>query len=183
MTPGLKEIIESLIFVSLEPLSLQKLKDVLADYPEAEIEQAAQDLLQSYAANQRGIQLVETGGGYVFSTRPELDAWVRKFLRIDKRSRLSSAALETLSIVAYHQPITLSEISALRGVDSSYTIKTLLQKKLVKITGRKKSPGNPLIYRTTERFLAYFGLNSLEELPTDEEIAKILGEGQNLEQK
>jgi segregation and condensation protein B len=183
MTPGLKEIIESLIFVSLEPLSLQKLKDVLADFPEAEIEQAAQELLQSYAANKRGIQIVETGGGFVFSTRPELDTWVRKFLRIDKRSRLSSAALETLSIVAYHQPITLSEISALRGVDSSYTLKTLLQKKLVKITGRKKSPGNPLIYRTTERFLAYFGLNSLEELPTDEEIAKILGEGQNLEQK
>jgi segregation and condensation protein B len=183
MTPGLKEIVESLIFVSLEPLSLQKLKDVLADYPEAEIEQAARELLQSYASNDRGIQIVETGGGYVFSTRPELDAWVRKFLRIDKRSRLSSAALETLSIVAYHQPITLSEISALRGVDSSYTIKTLLQRKLVKIIGRKKSPGNPLIYRTTERFLAYFGLNSLEELPTEEEIAKILGEGQDLEQK
>ncbi len=183
MTPGLKEIIESLIFVSLEPLSLQKLKDVLTDYPEAEIEQAARELLLGYAADDRGIQIVETGGGYVFSTRPELDPWVRKFLRIDKRSRLSSAALETLSIVAYHQPITLSEISALRGVDSSYTIKTLLQKKLVKITGRKKSPGNPLIYRTTERFLAYFGLNSLEELPTDEEIAKILGEGQDLEQK
>ncbi len=183
MTPGLKEIIESLIFVSLEPLSLQKLKDVLTDFPEAEVERAALELLENYAANQRGIQIVQTGGGYVFSTRPEFDAWVRKFLRIDKRSRLTSASLETLSIVAYHQPITLSEISALRGVDSSYTIKTLLQKKLVKITGRKKSPGNPLIYRTTERFLAYFGLNSLEELPTDEEIAKILGEVQNLEQK
>jgi len=181
MTPGLKEIIEALIFISLEPLSLEKIKDVLADHPAAEIDQALQDLLAGYAAGERGIQIVQSGGGYVFSTRSEFDPWVRHLLKIDKRSKLSAASLETLSIVAYHQPITLSEVSALRGVDSSYTVKTLLQKKLVKITGRKKSPGNPLIYRTTERFLAYFGLNSLEELPTEEEIAKILGEEKKVE--
>jgi segregation and condensation protein B len=181
MTPGLKEIIEALIFISLEPLSLEKIKEVLADHPAAEIDQALQDLLAGYAAGERGIQIVQSGGGYVFSTRPDFDPWVRHLLKIDKRSKLSAASLETLSIVAYHQPITLSEVSALRGVDSSYTVKTLLQKKLVKITGRKKSPGNPLIYRTTERFLAYFGLNSLEELPTEEEIARILGEEKKVE--
>jgi segregation and condensation protein B len=181
MTPGLKEIIEALIFISLEPLPLEKIKDVLAGYPAAEIDQALQDLLAGYAAGERGIQIVRSGGGYVFSTRPDFDPWVRQLLKIDKRSKLSAASLETLSIVAYHQPITLSEVSALRGVDSSYTVKTLLQKKLVKITGRKKSPGNPLIYRTTERFLAYFGLNSLEELPTEEEIARILGEEKKVE--
>jgi segregation and condensation protein B len=108
---------------------------------------------------------------------------VRRLLKIDKKSRLSSAALETLSVIAYHQPITLSEISALRNVDSSYTLKTLLQKKLIKIVGRKTSPGKPLIYRTTERFLAYFGLNSLGDLPTEEEISKILGEEKDLEQE
>ena len=182
MAPGLKNIIESLIFVSLEPLSLEKIKETLSDHPPAEVEQTLQDLLQSAASAERGITIIQSGGGYVFINRPQFDPWGRRVLKVERQSKLSSASLETLSIVAYHQPITLSEISALRNVDSSYTIKTLLEKKLVKITGRKKSPGNPLIYRTTERFLAYFGLNSLEELPTEEEIAKILGEDKTVEQ-
>ncbi len=183
MASDLKEIIEALIFVSLEPLSLAKIKETLADRPPEEVEQALQELLRDYSAPGRGIFVAQSGGGYVFTTRPELDPWVRRFLNIDRKSKLTSASLETLSIVAYHQPITLSEISALRNVDSSYTIKTLLEKKLIKITGRKKSPGNPLIYRTTDRFLAYFGLNSLEELPTEEEIARILGEDKTVEQE
>jgi segregation and condensation protein B len=183
MTAALKEIIEALIFISLDPLTVEKIKEVLNDLPEAEIDQALQELLQSYASAEKGIQIIQTAGGYVFSTRPEFDPWVRRLLKIDKKSRLSRAALETLSVIAYHQPITLSEISALRNVDSSYTLKTLLQKKLIKIVGRKSSPGKPLIYRTTERFLAYFGLNSLEDLPTEEEISKILGEEKNLEQE
>lgn len=183
MTPGLKEIIESLIFISLEPLTQEKIKEVLADFPAAEIEQALEELQQGYEAGQRGIKISQTGGGFIFSTRPECDSWVKRLLKIDRRSKLSSAAMETLSIVAYHQPITQSEISTLRNVDSSYTLKTLLQKKLIRIVGRKNSPGKPLIYRTTDRFLAYFGLNSLEELPTEEEIAKILGEEKNLDQK
>jgi segregation and condensation protein B len=183
MTPQLKEMIEALIFISLDPVTLEKIKDVLNDFPAAETDQALQELLQSYAASEKGIQIIQTAGGYVFTTRPEFDPWVRRLLKIDKKSRLSSAALETLSVIAYHQPITLSEISALRNVDSSYTLKTLLQKKLIKIVGRKNSPGKPLIYRTTERFLAYFGLNSLDDLPTEEEISKILGEEKDLEQK
>jgi segregation and condensation protein B len=183
MAPGLKEIIEALIFVSLEPLPLDKIKETLADHPPEEVEQSLRELLRDGEVPGRGISIIQSGGGYVFTTRREIDPWVRRFLKIDRKSKLTSASLETLSIVAYHQPITLSEISALRGVDSSYTIKTLLEKKLIKITGRKKSPGNPLIYRTTERFLAYFGLNSLEELPTEEEIAKILGEHKTVEQE
>jgi segregation and condensation protein B len=181
MAPALKDIIEALIFVSLDPIPLDKIKETLSDYPPAEVEQALQDLIQSTSSAERGITVIQSGGGYVFTTRPEFDPWVRRFLKIDRKSKLSSASLETLSVVAYHQPITLSEISALRNVDSSYTIKTLLEKKLIKITGRKKSPGNPLIYRTTERFLAYFGLNSLDELPTEEEIAGILGEDKSVE--
>jgi segregation and condensation protein B len=183
MASDLKEIIEALIFVSLEPLSLAKIKETLADHPAEEVDQSLQELLREYAARGRGISIIQSGGGFVFTTRREFDPWVRRFLKIDRKSKLTSASLETLSIVAYHQPITLSEISALRNVDSSYTIKTLLEKKLIKITGRKKSPGNPLIYRTTERFLAYFGLNSLEELPSEEEIAKILGEDKTIEQE
>jgi segregation and condensation protein B len=102
-------------------------------------------------------------------------------LHLDKKTRLSPAALETLSIIAYHQPLTLSEISAMRGVDSAHSLKTLLLKRLVKITGRKKSPGKPLIYRTSNKFLSYFGLNSLKDLPTPDEIEKILVEEQTNE--
>lgn len=183
MTPSLKEILEALIFISLEPLSMARIKEVLSDYPEAEIEQAAQSLLQDFAASDRGIQVVQAGGGFIFSTKSEFDPWIKRLLKIERKSKLTSASLETLSIIAYHQPITLSEISTLRGVDSSATLKTLLQKKLIRIIGRRSSPGKPLIYRTTDRFLAYFGLKSLEELPSEEEIARILGEEKDIEQK
>ncbi len=179
MNAELKDIIEALIFVSLEPVTLAKIQEVLADVPLADVERALNELVATYQKDGHGIQIAQAGGGYFFCTKPACDAWVKRFLKIDRKSKLSSAALETLSIIAYHQPITQSEISSLRGVDSSYTLKTLLEKKLIRIVGRKQSPGKPLIYRTTERFLAHFGLNSLEDLPSEEEIAKILGEEKN----
>jgi segregation and condensation protein B len=182
MEKRLKEIIESLIFISLEPLSLEKIKNVLQEFPLEEIEAAIKELLESYASNDRGIQIIQTAGGYIFSTKTEYDSWVRRLLRVERKNRLTRASLETLSIVAYHQPITLAEISALRGVDSTHTLKTLLQKKLIKIVGRKKSPGNPLIYRSTDKFLAYFGLNSLNDLPSPDEISKILEEEADFEE-
>jgi len=176
MSTRLKDVIESLIFVSLEPLALEKIKNICSEFAEREIEEAIQEIIENYASNQRGIQIIQAAGGYLFSTKSEHDQWVRRLLRMEQKNKLSRAALETLATVAYHQPMTLAEISALRGVDSTYTLKTLLQKKLVKITGRKKSPGRPLIYRTTDRFLTYFGLNSLSDLPSEEEISKILDE-------
>lgn len=181
MTNRLKEIIESLIFISLEPLTLEKIKSVLHEFSDGEIERAVGELVGSYALDSRGIQIIQSAGGYLFSTRPEFDSWVRRLLKVDRKNKLSAAALETLSAIAYHQPITLSEISALRGVDSTHTMKTLLQKKLIKIIGRKKSPGNPLIYRTTDKFLIYFGLNSINDLPSMEEISKILEEETDVE--
>jgi len=176
MENRLKEIIESLIFMSLEPLTLEKIKGVLTEFNEREIEQAINELLETFVTNERGIQIIQAAGGYLFSTKPEHNSWIKRLLRLERKNRLSSAALETLSAIAYHQPITLAEISALRGVDSSHTLKTLLQKRLVKIVGRKKSPGNPLIYRTSEKFLAYFGLNNIKDLPSPEEMSKILEE-------
>ncbi len=176
MENRLKEIIESLIFMSLEPLTLEKIKGVLTEFNEREIEQAINELLETFMTNERGIQIIQAAGGYLFSTKPEHDSWIKRLLKLERKNRLSSAALETLSAIAYHQPITLAEISALRGVDSSHTLKTLLQKRLVKIVGRKKSPGNPLIYRTSEKFLAYFGLNNIKDLPSSEEMSKILEE-------
>jgi segregation and condensation protein B len=179
MTAGLKSIIEALIFVAQEPLTLEKIKSVLHDFPGDKIEDALCKLEAHYAADQRGIQIQKSAGGYLFVTQPEHDPWVKKMLHMDKKSRLSSAALETLTIIAYHQPLTLAEVSAMRGVDSAHSLKTLLLKRLIKITGRKKSPGKPLIYRTTTKFLTYFGLNSLQDLPTREEIEKILEEDQS----
>ncbi len=181
MRARLKDVIESLIFISLEPLTLEKIKSICTEFSEMEIEKAIQELTENYASNQRGIQIIQAAGGYLFSTKSEHDQWIRRLLRLEQKNKLSHAALETLATVAYHQPMTLAEISALRGVDTTYTLKTLLQKKLVKITGRKKSPGRPLIYRTTDRFLTYFGLNSLKDLPSEEEISKILDEEKILE--
>ncbi|GAG27244.1 unnamed protein product, partial [marine sediment metagenome] len=114
-------------------------------------------------------------------TKTENDKWIKRLLNLEKKSKLSPAALETLSTVAYHQPITQAEISSLRGVDSTHALKTLLKKRLLKITGRKKSPGRPLIYRTTNKFLIYFGLDSIKDLPSNEEIEIILGEEENHE--
>lgn len=176
MRNPLSAIIESLLFVSVEPLSPEKVKTVLPEYSARDIEQAFDQLLAKYSCHPGGIQIIRTGGGYLFSTMPEHDPWIRRLLRVNRKNKLSSAALETLSTIAYHQPITLAEISAFRGVDATQSLKTLLQKKLVKIVGRKKSPGKPLIYRTSERFLTYFGLDSLKDLPSQEEIAKLLEE-------
>jgi len=176
MDNSLRNVIEALIFISLDPLSIEKMKNVLEEFPPQKVEEAIEKLIKNYNSNDRGIQIIKSGGGYLFSTKPEYDTWIKRLLRIERKNKLSSAALETLSTIAYHQPITLAEISALRGVDSSHTLKTLLQKKLIKIVGRKKCPGKPLIYRTSEKFLTYFGINSLKELPTQEEISKILEE-------
>jgi segregation and condensation protein B len=179
MKGPLKNIIESLIFVSVEPLTPEKIKNVLTEYSSSEIETALQELVESYTSPESGIEITRSAGGYLYSTKPEYDSWVKKLLNLDKRSRLSAAALETLSIIAYHQPVTLAEVSAIRGVDATHSLKTLLIKRLVKITGRKKSPGKPLIYRTSTKFLTYFGLNSLQDLPTTEEIEKLLEEEKN----
>lgn len=176
MNNQLKAILEVLIFLSQEPLTLDKIKEVLGEVPEEELQAALQELESAFRQEGHGIQIVQTGGGYLFTTKPEHDQWVRRLLQIEKKTRLSIAGLETLSVIAYHQPVTQAEVSAIRGVDSTYSIKSLLQKKLIKIVGRKKAPGNPLVYRTSEKFLEYFGLNSLDDLPKEEEIAKILEE-------
>ncbi len=176
MNESLKKTVEALIFVSQEPLTMDKIKSVLDGFPPDEVERSVAEVVAEYGSTERGVQIIQTAGGYLFTTKPESDPWIRRLLQIERKSKLSSAGLETLSIIAYHQPITQAEISALRGVDSTYTLKTLLEKKLIKIVGRKKAPGNPLVYRTSEKFLVYFGLNSLDELPSEEEISKLLEE-------
>lgn len=179
MKASLKDIIESLIFVSLEPLSFDKIKSTLTEFQDEDIQIAINDLLECYSTNKRGIQIIQAAGGLLFSTNPDYDIWIKRLLNVNRKNKLSPAALETISTIAYYQPITLAEISAIRGVDSTSSLKSLLQKRLVKIVGRKKGPGRPLIYRTSNRFLTYFGLQSISDLPSQEEITKILEDEKN----
>lgn len=174
MIERLKDLVEALIFISVEPLGRERLKLILQEFPGDEVDKALDELLRDQEEGRGGVRVQATAGGYVFATRPEFDAWVRRLLSIERKTKLSMAALETLSTVAYHQPITHAEISMMRGVDASYTLHSLLHKKLIRIAGRKKAPGSPLLYRTTDKFLEYFGLNSLEDLPREEEISKLL---------
>lgn len=176
MSDALRPILECLVFLSQEPLTVEKIAAVLEGVPEEDIRRGLDELAAAGAGADRGIELTAAGGGWLFATKPEHDGWVRRLLQIERKTKLSAASLEALSIIAYHQPITQAEISAVRGVDTTGSLKTLLEKKLIKIIGRKKAPGNPLIYRTSERFLLYFGLNSLDDLPREEEIAKLLEE-------
>jgi len=179
MKASLKDIIESLIFVSLEPLSFDKIKSTLTEFRDEDIQTAINNLLERYSTNKRGIQIIQVAGGLLFSTNPDYDIWIKRLLNVNRKNKLSPAALETISTIAYYQPITLAEISAIRGVDSTSSLKSLLQKRLVKIVGRKKGPGRPLIYRTSNRFLTYFGLQSITDLPSQEEITKILEDEKN----
>jgi len=176
MNSPLKNIVESLIFVSQEPLTLERIQTVLEGVPAADIQAAVDELVADTAADGRGVQVVHVGGGWLFSTKPAFDREIRRLLQIERKNRLSSAGLETLAAIAYRQPVTQAEISGIRGVDSTSSLKTLLEKSLIKIVGRKKAPGSPLVYRTSDEFLLYLGLNSLDELPSEEEIAKILQE-------
>jgi segregation and condensation protein B len=130
-------------------------------------------------AESRGIRLEAVGGGWRFVTRPEYDGLLRRYFEVSERSRLSLAALETLAIIAYRQPITAPEISELRGVNSSAVLKTLFDKKLITTAGKKPVVGTPFFYKTTKEFLVRFGLNDLAELPKPEEIDEDLsGEGE-----
>jgi segregation and condensation protein B len=178
---NLRGIIEALIFISQDPLTVERIRSVLEGASAEDIQAAVDGLVAEAGSRPGGIRIIQVGGGYVFATRPDHDRWVRRLLQIERKNKLSSAALESLCTIAYNPDITQAEISALRGVDASGTLKTLLEKKLIRIVGRKKAPGNPLVYRTSDKFLQYFGLNSLEELPSEEEIARILQEDKTSE--
>ena len=172
----IRDILEALIFVSSEPLEVDKILNILKNVSKKEILKELEELMNHYKEEKHGIQLIKIGGGYLFTTKPQYDKYIRQLITNKKEIRLSRAAIETLAIVAYYQPITLAEINSLRGVDSTHTLRTLLRHKLVKIVGRKNVPGRPLLYRTTKKFLIHFGLNSLNDLPSIEELEKIVEE-------
>jgi segregation and condensation protein B len=144
--------------------------------PKEEWQAALEDLKADYGRAGRGLQMVEVAAGYQITTRPEMNEYVRELLDPRAPTRLSIQALETLAVIAYKQPVTLPEIIALRGVKSGGVVKTLLEKRLIRITGRKEVVGRPMLYGTTKQFLLHFGLKDLGELPRIEEFAEVLGE-------
>jgi segregation and condensation protein B len=162
----LKAIIESLIFVSEAPLSLERIKEVLGEVNKRDLQRLVAELIEEYqqAAN-RGFFLTEVAEGFQFRTRPEYSEWIRK-LKKNKPSSLSQPALETLAIVAYRQPVTRMDVEKIRSVDCGGVLRTLLEKKLIRIIGKKDLPGRPLVYGTSKKFLEIFGLKDLASLPT-----------------
>jgi segregation and condensation protein B len=161
--------LEAVLFSSPKPVREKDLADLLEATPKA-VSQALDALAGRTDSPERGVRLEKVAGGWRFVTRPEFDALLRKFHEVTERSRLSLAALETLAIIAYRQPITLPEIQEIRGVNSSSVLKTLFEKKLITTAGKKPVVGTPFFYRTTQDFLVRFGLNELDELPKPEDL-------------
>jgi segregation and condensation protein B len=166
----LKKIIETLLFITDEPLSAQRIAKICEIEDVEYIKSKLEELKHEYDLNSKALSIVQVAGGWQMATRPEYGIWVRKLYQTRLTLRLSNAALEVLAIIAFRQPVTKAEIEAIRGVDSSGPLDTLLERKLITSIGRKETLGRPIIYGTTEEFLKQFGLNSLEDLPKLETI-------------
>lgn len=169
----LKSVIEALIFVSDKPLGINQIKEVMEDMQEEQILQIIDELNQEYQATGRSFMLQETAGGFRMVTRPEFATWLKALYKSKMKERLTRPALETLAIIAYKQPVTKPEIEALRGVNVDGVITTLLERNLVRIAGRKDTPGRPLLYATTSEFLQHFGLASLSDIPKLPEVQQL----------
>ena len=165
-------IIEAIIFASEVPLTVERVAEIMPDTEKREITALLEKLVQEYVMRGGGFCLMEVAGGFQFRTRQDLAPWIRK-LKAARPAMLSPAALETLAVVAYRQPLVKSEIDRIRGVDTSGALKGLLEKKLVRIVGRKDVPGKPIIYGTTKKFLEVFNLMDLSELPTLRELKDV----------
>jgi segregation and condensation protein B len=184
---SLKGKIEAIIYAAEEPVTIEQIAEVLKEFESAagedstalktQIRAAVNELGAEYNQAERGIEIRSVAGGYRFSTKPEHHDAVRAFAKSLKPPvRLSMAALETLAVIAYKQPVTLPEVSEIRGVEASGVIGTLLDRKLITTAGRKQVIGRPILYRTTREFLLRFGLSDLSELPSMEEFEKLMGE-------
>ncbi len=172
----LRSALEAILLVAGEPITVDSLAEVFpSDGPEA-IGAQLEQIRTTLEEQGGGYALEVAGGGYRYVTRPEFDSYLKKFFARQGEGRLSMAALETLSIIAYRQPITAPEVSDIRGVNCAGVIRTLLDRKLVKLAGRKNVVGSPFLYRTTKEFLLHFGLNSIQDLPRLEEFAEVLGD-------
>lgn len=167
----LKNIVESLLFVAESPLDPDQVKKAVPEADVREIKKSLENLVEEHEQRAGGFVLRRVAGGYQFRTRPAYSKWIQGFLQPNP-ARLSRAAMETLAIVAYHQPVLRSEIEHMRGVNSGNTLKILLERKLIRILGRREVPGRPIVYGTSKKFLETLGFKDLKDLPTPEEIGK-----------
>lgn len=176
---ALKPLIEALIFASDEPLTLERLLGVLEGETREDVRGALKELVLEYGAVKRGIYMDEVAGGFQLRTLPEYAPWIKRLFKIGMQ-RMSKASLETLAIIAYKQPVTRAELESIRGVDSAGVLATLLERRLIRIAGRKDEPGRPIVYGTTREFLETFSLKDLTQLPTlkEMEVLEEVGQGE-----
>jgi segregation and condensation protein B len=183
-TVMVRRALEVILFAATEPISAYQIAQLLTDrgfeaeegaFTPGRVEKLIEQLVLDWEAEERPLTVLRIAGGYQMATRPEWADLVAKLMEDKRSQRLSRAALETLAIVAYKQPVIRPDIDAIRGVNSDSSLKTLLEKGLVTIAGRDEGPGRPLLYKTTPEFLKYFGLNSLADLPEQGELAALLG--------
>src|SRR6185295_5535305 len=169
--------LEAILFVSSAPVPRSKLLELFDEAEREEAAEALEAVLARYVGDSRGVMVEDVGGGVRLATRPEMGGWLRRFFEVSGGTKLSMAALETLAIIAYRQPVTGPEVQELRGVNSAGVLKTLLERRLVRITGRKEVVGKPFVYGTTWEFLAHFGLNGLKQLPPGGAFDVLCGSG------
>ena len=174
--PGLRRILEAILFATDRPVTLEQLQIALPERTDDDLARELQEMAADYEAVEAGFRLLPCAGGWQIRTDPEMHEFVTRFLVGKKRTRLSRAAMETLAVIAYRQSITRGEVEEIRGVDSGQVFHTLLERNLVTVKGRSQALGRPLLYGTTEDFLRYFGLNSLVDLPSPQELEALLGE-------
>ena len=170
----LKAVIEALMFASPDPITPRMLNRLLNDEPKEDVKAALESLKADYV-DRGGLHIAEVAGGFQITTRPEFHEWVRRLFNERSAGKLSVASLETLSVIAYKQPVTAAEIGEIRSVNTSGVLSTLLERHLIKIVGRKNVIGRPFLYGTTKEFLIRFGLNDLGDLPKIEDMAQQLG--------
>lgn len=169
--------VESIIFCSNYPISIEDISACMnemyaTEVPISDIDQCLEQLLLKYEDEKYPFHILKTGGGYQFLTKPAYQASISIFLKQKSKKRLSTSALETLSIIAYKQPITKSQVEQIRGVNCDYTVQKLLEKELIEIKGKAESLGRPILYSTTLKFMDYFGINALSDLPTPKDFAQ-----------
>jgi segregation and condensation protein B len=175
-TVEMQAIMEAIIYVADDPVKADQFREVFPEESPASIKQALVAMVEAFNARPGGMIIREVADGYRMTTRPEHHEQIRAYLKTRPSAKLSMAALETLAVIAYKQPVTLAEVLAIRGKKSSTALQTLLERKMVAIVGRKNVVGRPILYGTSKEFLIHFGLKSLAELPTLEEFAQIAGE-------
>ncbi len=171
----IEKIIEAIIFASPEPITDRRIRECIEGSEDYDIDSKVNELNGEYEKNGRSFRIIKVAGGYQMTTLPDYELWVRRVFVARGRLRLSPQALETLSIVAYRQPVSKPTMESIRGINCDGVIKTLLERNLINIKGREDSPGRPILYGTTIEFLRYFGLNNLKDLPELKEIEEIIG--------